>query len=64
MSYITLDKSGLQDLIVQNELLQGKKGDVREYVAKNPSLVFKHFFTILFTIQRYESDKKKFIFYK
>jgi hypothetical protein len=34
MSYITLDKSGLQDVIVQDELLQGKKGDVRELVAK------------------------------
>jgi hypothetical protein len=34
MSYMTLDKSGLQDVIVQDELLQGKKDDVRELVAK------------------------------
>jgi hypothetical protein len=60
MSYITLDKTGLQDLIVQDELLQGKKGDVREFMAKNPLPVFRHFFNI----QQYESKKKKFIFFK
>jgi hypothetical protein len=60
MSYITLDKNGLWDLIVQDELLPGKKGDVRKFVEENPSLVYSYFFNI----QQYESDKKKFIFFK
>jgi hypothetical protein len=53
MSCITLDKSGLEVLIDQDELLQGKKGDVRKFVIENPSLlVYK------------QCDKKKFIFFK
>jgi hypothetical protein len=60
MSYITLDKNGLRDLIVQDELLPGKKGDVRKFVEENPSLVYNQFFNI----QRYESYEKKFIFFK
>jgi hypothetical protein len=60
MSYITLDKNGLRDLIVQDALLPGKKGEVRKFVEENPSLVYNQFFNI----QRYESDKKKFIFFK
>jgi hypothetical protein len=46
MSYITLDKNGLQDLIVQDELLPGKKGDVRKFVEENPLLVYNQFFNI------------------
>jgi hypothetical protein len=34
MSYSTLDKNGLWDLIVQDELLPGKKGDVRNLWRK------------------------------
>jgi hypothetical protein len=60
MSYITLDKTGLQDFIGQDDLLQGKKDDVKKYVKENPSLVFRHFFNI----QQYERKKKKFIFFK
>ncbi len=60
MSYITLDKNGLWDLIVQDELLPGKKGDVRKFVEENPPLVYNQFFNI----QRCESNKKKFIFFK
>ncbi len=56
----SLDKNGLRDLIVQDELLPGKKGDVRKFVEQNPSsLVYKQFFNI----QQYESNKKKFIFF-
>jgi hypothetical protein len=54
-----LDKSGLEDLIVQDEPLQGKKGDVRKFVKENPLLIYKQFFNI----QWYESDKI-FTFFK
>ncbi len=60
MSYITLDKNGLRDLIVQDELLPGKKGGIRKFVEENPSLVYNQFFNI----QWYESNKKKFIYFK
>jgi hypothetical protein len=60
MSYITLYKNGLQDVIVQDELLPGKKGDVKKFVEENPSLVYNQFFNIKW----YESNKKKFIFFK
>jgi hypothetical protein len=60
MSYITLDKNEFQNLIVHDELLPGKKGDVRKFVEENLSLVYN----IFFSIQWYESDKKNVIFLK
>jgi hypothetical protein len=60
MSYITLDKNGLWDLIVQDKLLPGKKGDVRKFVEEKPPLVYNQFFNI----QWCKSNKKKFIFFK
>jgi hypothetical protein len=45
MSYITLDKNGLRDLIVQDELLPGMKLDLRKSVEENPLLVYKQFST-------------------
>jgi hypothetical protein len=54
MSCITLDKAGLKELVLEESLLPGSKGDIRYFMQENKELVHNKFFNI----QRYEMKRR------